>query len=291
MTTRLNVSAIEPVQIVGPDFLSQSGLMSAYVWRDKHQGCSMVFRVVPHGDSITGQIWYAKGDGLSFHADTKPILAPDIDGLDCGGCEDPTLVRVDDGCLVYYTGLRADRTAQLLYATAPDIHSLEKRGVAHASTMADHNTKEATIEHYGGRWLLLFEYSREGRSRIARAIAVGPAGPWRDEIDPFHARADKWDSWHLSTGPLLIDEPNAPLMFYNGANVEGDWAIGWVRLSQSFSGIVERCEHPLISPPTEPGPNGRRIAFASSLVALDDAIWLFFTENDRTLSRATIQLR
>lgn len=283
------ITGIDPIRVRGDKF-SQCDLMSPFVWPRLDGQFALLFRAVPADRRVTGEIWLAMGDGTTFDADESPLLSPGPGDLDIGGCEDPTFVKTDDGCLVYYTGLRRDGSAQLLYAAGPEIRSIAKRGVAHAATRSDHNTKEATVERLGERWILLFEYSRAGRSRVDRALGDGPAGPWREELDPFEARADKWDWWHLSTGPLLLDDPLAPLMFYNGADKEGNWAIGWVVLNADCSRVVARCDGPLIPAPGA-GPDGRRIAFAASAVVRPSEIWLYFTENDRSMFRATLERR
>ena len=283
------VLSIEPLRLDGPEQFLQSKLMSPFVWQQRAGRYSMLVRVVPEDGKTTGSIWFATGDGIAFHAEAKPILEPGPDDLDIRGCEDPTVVPADGECIVYYTGVRKDGVAQLLYASGPDVHSLTKRGVAHASTSADKNTKEAAVERSDGRWLLLFEYSRDDRSRMGRAEGEKPAGPWKEQADPLIVRPNAWDSWHLSTGPLLLDEPDGPLMFYNGADAAGNWAIGWVRFDECCRSETARCDRPLISSPTVPGPDGRRIAFAASAVSDGAEIALYYSENDRSLHRANLR--
>ena len=132
--------------------------------------------------------------------------------MDILGCEDPTVVPTQEGCIVYYTGLDKEGAAQLLYAAGRDIRSLRKEGIAYASTETELNTKEATVDRTDdGEWRLLFEYSRDSRSRIGIADGSGPAGYWTEHPDPIAPRDGKWDCWHLSTGPLLMDESDGPL--------------------------------------------------------------------------------
>lgn len=283
------VTQVEPVRVIGPDRLVNQPLMSAYVWREQEKDLFMLVRSRPIDLQPTGSIWYAKGDGLVFEAGDAPILVPGPGDLDSHGCEDPTVVRVEDRCLVYYTGVRQDGLAQLLYADGPDIHSLTKRGVAHAATASDRNTKEAAVERAHDRWILLFEYSRKGCSRVGHAEGSGPVGPWQEHPDPFRVRPESWDSRHLSTGPLLLDEPGGRVMFYNGGTDDGNWAIGWIKLDTTCRREVARCSAPLIPMPSEPNIYGQKIAFASSAVTLERGIWLYYTENDRSLFRATLR--
>lgn len=289
------VEAIDPVILTGSEALEGTQQMSPYVWKRPAGGYSMVVRIVPpvdSADAVTGRIWYGEcdGDGLRFAMDREPLIAPGPGPLDCRGCEDPTVVPVASGCVVYYTGLDANGDACLLYAEGPDIRRLAKRGVAHVATATERHTKEATVERRaGGDWRLFFEYSRGNRSRVGVATCGGPEGPWQDHPDPFRARPHAWDSWHLSTGPLLRGETlkGKHVMFYNGSDRYPRWNIGWIVIDDETLREVARCEAPLIAADENPGGK-REIAFAASLVGNGERLWLYFTRDDRTLFRATI---
>src|SRR3546814_12457713 len=137
----------------------------------------------------------------------------------------------------------------MLYAAGKDIHSITKRGVALASSKTENHTKEATVTlDKDGRWLLFFEYARNRASLIGLAVGEGPAGPWHEQPQPFAPRPDHWDSWHLSTGPLLMTDPDNPVMFYNGATRDADWGIGWISFNRDFSKVTGRCTLPLLGP-------------------------------------------
>ena len=294
---RFAVDTIEPVVLEGPEHLLKCQLMSPYVWRGKTEAnLSLLVRAVSQehaetGKGVSGVIWYATGeeDGLRFQSGDNPLIEPGPAAFDIGGCEDPTVVPTEKDCIVYYTGLDESDAGQLLYAEGRDIASLHKAGIAHASSKSERNTKEATVARtQAGDWRLLFEYSDDCRSRIGLAIGDGPAGGWLDRPDPIVARDGKWDCWHLSTGPMLVDEPGGPLMFYNGSDQEPAWGIGWVVLSDDCLTQQARSEEPLIAPKW--GDEGEReISFAASAIRHGDVIWLYFTRNDRALYRATIR--
>lgn len=286
--------AIEPVEVVGPPDLLACDLMSPYVWRMPGNGLAVLLRAVPHpwriGD-VTGCIWFGEcaEDGLHFRMDEAPLITPGLRPLDVGGCEDPTVVRTDADCIVYYTGLDANGDGQMLFCEGPDVHHLTKRGVALASSKTERNTKEAAIERTrDGKWRLFYEYSRDCRSRVGLAVGPGPHGPWDERGDPFEARPDRWDSWHLSTGPLLMSDADAPVMFYNGADRDAVWGIGWIVFDRDCTRVIARSQEPLIAPPPRV-VNGRDIAFAASLIEADDEIWLYLSYNDCKLFRARIR--
>ena len=63
------------------------------------------------------------------------------------------------------------------------------------------------------------------------------------------ARPNHWDSYHLSPGPVICDDPERPVMFYNGANDGTQWRIGWIVFDKNYTRILERSDAPLITPP------------------------------------------
>ncbi|MEO8373590.1 MAG: glycosidase [Sphingomonas bacterium] len=291
-----NVEKIEPVVLLGPDIITQRDLMSPFVWKPRNRdNYGMMVRAVPRmGDEGgTGTIWYATSDdGLVFTATDNPAITPGPGPEDAGGCEDPTVIELPDGSyVVYYTGVNADGThGEMLYASGPSIDRLEKNGVAMSSTPSQGNVKEATVDRTGsGSWRMFYEYAAGGASLVGLAIGNDVAGPWQHERQPFAPRANRWDNFHLSTGPLLTDDKDQPVMFYNGATQDARWRIGWAAFDAEYKKVVDRCVEPLIAPPPSPDRMATDIAFAASLVFGGSHIWLYFSRADRALFRATIR--
>ena len=84
---------------------------------------------------------------------------------------------------------------------------------------------------------------------------------------------------------MLLDDPERPVMFYNGAKRDGRWGIGWVAFDYPNNRVLDRCDRPLIAPPEE---DGRAIAFAASLLDRGDLVDLYFSYNDRSPHRAVL---
>ncbi|MEG8044696.1 glycosidase [Sphingomonas sp. LR59] len=297
MPIEFEVERIDTVSISAPDELLSKQLMSPFVWQEKDDArLHMLVRAVPSNKdeqkTESGRIWYGQSgsNGLFFQMDAAPTIVPGPGGKDVRGCEDPTVVQTKDGYTVLYTGVDGSGTGHMLYATGSTIASLEKRGVALADSKTENNVKEATVLRDGDTWRLLYEYAHKGHSLISLAYGEGVAGPWNEQPDPFGIRKGHWDSFHLSTGPLWRGDPEMPVMFYNGADENTDWGIGWVAFSPDLSRVVARSDKPLISAPTDvDGP--KDIAFAASLVDNEGALWLYYSRNDRELRRATIRIR
>ena len=290
-TTRFAVERVEPMQFRSTAIPASSELMSPYVWQDGPGSCCAMVRVVPAAggaDASTGSIWFGRSrDGLVFDGDDAPVLSPDPGGPDAGGCEDPTVIQHDGGLVVFYTGVDDDGDGHLLWASGPDAQSLTKHGVALTSFSGEQDIKEAEISVRDGHWTMGYEYAHDGASLIGYAEGDGPTGPWRETKHGFGPRADRFDCWHLSPGPMLLDDPDHPVMFYNGADRDGVWGIGWVVFDHPNNRVLDRCEQPLIAPPGEEG--GRNMAFAASVIDRGDWLHLYFSRNDRSCHRATVR--
>lgn len=295
MGVDFNVEQIDPITMTGNEPVSRRDLMSPYVWRTDDGRYAMLVRAVPRAGETgdTGTIWYATStDGLRFTATDTPILSPGPSDDDIGGCEDPTPVFNADGSVViYYTGVDATRShGEMLYASGPSIDRLQKQGVAMPNTPSQGNIKEATVDRAtGGGWRMFFEYARNDASLVGLATSAGVAGPWTGASDPFAPRTDSWDSWHLSTGPLLTRDKNRPLMFYNGATHDARWRIGWIAFDAEYTKVTDRCIEPLITPPPALERTATDIAFAASVVIVQDQIWLYYSLADAQLYRAIIR--
>lgn len=175
-----------------------------------------------------------------------------------------------------------------MLAAGPDIHRLKKCGVVVASSAQRSNPKEATLARSrDGRWWLFYEFSRAGASCVGLAASGNVAGPWTQEQEPFEARADRWDSWHLSSGPVTSFD-GAPLMFYNGADRHSRWRIGWIRFDPSFTRVIDRCDDPVVVPgAVEAGATD--IAFAASALERGGETWLYYSVSDKDTKRCVLR--
>ncbi len=291
-TFELVASEALTMEAVAP--LSEMYTLSPFVWR-KAKGWEVLLRAVPRRDDMPvlkiARIYYGRSqDGLHFVMDKEPALAPGPRPEDLDGCEDPT-VAIDNGThSVYYSGWN-EQTKQgvLLLATGPDGAHLEKQGVRLASTPQQANPKEATIVRArDGSWRLFYEFAADDASQIGLASAPTVDGPWTVQEPLFGARRGQWDDWHLSTGPLLLNDPQRPVMFYNGATQDAKWRIGWVMFDADYTQVIARSQEPLIVPPP-PVPPATDIAFAASAVEQGEQIYLYYSVADQEMLRATLR--
>ena len=271
--------------------------LSPFVWRE---GATfhLLLRVVNVDDDASKKVARihhgTSTDGLKFRLEEKPVIAPDADepgSHDSGGCEDPTVARVDGTYYVYYSGWNQNEMrGQLLLASGPDLHHLEKRGIALASNDRTQNPKEATIvQADDGTWCLFFEFADEDKSKIGVASAPRVEGPWKVRDPLFGVREGTWDAWHLSTGPILRVNGQNPVMFYNGATQNAHWRIGWTAFDPAYTAVVARTENPLVLPHIKRQKDDTDIAFAASALEIDGAIHLYYSIADQYCMRAVVQ--
>ena len=140
-----------------------------------------------------------------------------------------------------------------------------------------------------GEWRLFYEYAADNASRIGLATGSSVSGPWTERHTPFMPREDSWDNWHLSTGPLLMDDPTTPVMFYNGATMDARWRIGWIAFDADCKAVIDRGIMPLVTPPPEADRTATDIAFAASVVCVGGQIWLYYSLADKKLARGLVR--
>ncbi len=288
------VGDIDALELERTSPLAEMYTLSPFAWREDAK-YGLLVRAVNRSEVAAekiARVYYGHaGDGLRFTMGDHPVIRPGPGEDDKDGCEDPTLAIVGGRYYVYYTGWNQSlKHGQLLLAAGPDVEHLEKRGIALPWKPQCENPKEATIVSVAdGTWRLFFEHAVAGASKIGIASAPAVDGPWTVLHSFLETRPKRWDSWHMSTGPVLTTDPQRPVMFYNGATSQAHWRIGWVMFDENYTRIVARCEEPMITPPTSRSTGDTDIAFAASSIEEHDAIYLYYSVADKDMFRATVR--
>jgi predicted GH43/DUF377 family glycosyl hydrolase len=290
------VEQVDAVWLIANNPLKSMDWMSPFVWLGTDNKLWMMMRGVPnplHYEDPTGTIWCGySDDGLTFQMDPRPVIVPGPESIDFGGVEDPTVLQMDDGIVVYYTGVLKDRRqSSMLLATGPDPYRLTKREVVLKAPEGEGNFKEATLMQAPDKsWRLFYEFARDEASRIGMAKGSEPGGEWTAMEEMVPVREDSWDNWHLSPGPIVQSPGRDPVMFYNGATNDARWRVGWVTFDQDCKCITGRGVEPLLMPPPAEERAATDIAFAASAVLQEDGqIHLYYSLEDRKLSRAVVR--
>ncbi len=254
----------------------------------------MLLRAVPRPlrkDDPTGIILLAtSSDGRCFEIRDEPAIRPGPGDGDGGGLEDPTVHAFGEhDFLVYYTGVARNRQQSSLLSARGNLNKINKNKPELSAPEGEGNIKEATLAQTpDGTWRLFYEYAQDDASRIGMARGPNPEGPWEWCSQPFNVRNDGWDSWHLSTGPIVCLPGRDPVMFYNGATRDARWRIGWISFDATFETVTGRGIEPILTPPPVDDREAVDIAFAASALVEGDAIWLYYSLEDSRLARAKI---
>jgi predicted GH43/DUF377 family glycosyl hydrolase len=195
-------------------------------------------------------------DGINFRRALKPVLYPTNDGEHDsewpGGCEDPRIVKREDGLYVmtytqwsfYNSNLvpRAERkTPKLAIATSRDLYTWEKHGYAFAqSSLPTSGSKSGSIicrqdgdtlyavKLQGKYWM----YWGDGPIFAATSIDLIS---WKPVLDSegnllcvLDKREGKFDSVLVEPGPPALLREEGILLLYNGKNdkINGDPTLG-----------------------------------------------------------------
>jgi predicted GH43/DUF377 family glycosyl hydrolase len=298
MMENFSIVRQDEIRFICAEPLASMYKLSPCVWAEDGR-FQLLLRVVNYSEVPSEKIarihYGTSTDGLEFTLEKEPVIPPAMDpnAFDSGGCEDPTLAHVDGTYYVYYSGWNERmKRGEMLLASGPDIHCLEKQGIALESTERAMNPKEATIVRVAdGTWRLFFEYAHENKSKIGLARSANVDGPW-EVLEPlFEARQDSWDNWHLSTGPILNADPMHPVMFYNGATQNAKWRIGWVEFDAGYTKVVARSNDPLVLPNIKRHADDTDIAFGASALEIDGAVHLYYSVADQYCIRAIISTK
>src|SRR3972149_1141679 len=255
-------------------------------------------------------------NGIDFERSGIVALSPDKrpDSWDRLAVEDPTVVVVQtekgNKYHVFHTAVRpvsvgVETAIQL--ATGPSLDKIGDRKLV--LTPQDVKTELGKVNMVkepeffmtkDGDWLMIYEFADNERSRIAMARSTGKnvEGPYKGHRLLFDVREDKWDSQHVSPGPIFATSRGDIFIFYNGRGPRSPedqtptWAVGCAIIDPVRESIFQRSEKPLIIPPGEIGPDNQLIAFANSLVKEEGGVTqnLYYTIADRRSAVATVDV-
>jgi predicted GH43/DUF377 family glycosyl hydrolase len=268
------------------------------------------------GVSRIGLAWSI--DGLHFHKLPTPVLYPDNDEQKKweweGGCEDPRIVKDDQGIYyLTYTAYDGDK-ARLMVASSNDLLHWTKKGHAFAQA-------------FGGRYINTWSKSGSIVSKYENGspIAVKVNGKywmyWGDtniflassddlvnwlpieEKDTvlkvvFGPRAGKFDSDLVEPGPAAMQTDSGIVLIYNSRNVrskgdtslaEGTYAAGQVLIDPNNPAkVIDRSDKYFIKPekPYEILGQVNEVCFVEGLVQLKGKWFLYYGTADSKIAVA-----
>jgi hypothetical protein len=194
----------------------------------------------PHGTSRIGIA--SSRDGLDFKKTNYPLVYPNRDKMEdyewAGGCEDPRVVKREDGKYIMTYTAYDGKVARLAIATSDDLMAWVKQGLAfNSKRYKNHWSKSGAIvcENVNGEivakkidgkyWMYwgdtnIFLATSEDLIEW-KPVEVRGTDLLKVALQP---RPGKFDSKLVEPGPFALITPKGILLLYNSANnaVTGD---------------------------------------------------------------------
>jgi beta-1,2-mannosidase len=185
--------------------------------------------------SGTSRIGLARStDGITFRKNPIPVVHPDRDKMKDyeweGGCEDPRVVKREDGLYVMTYTAYDGGTARLCVTTSVDLLVWEKRGLAFsAKKYRDTWSKSGAIvcelvngeivaRKIGGKYWMYWGDTDIFMATSEDMISWKPVERKGDLVRALSPRPGFFDSRLVEPGPFALLRKEGILLLYNSAN-------------------------------------------------------------------------
>ncbi|MCU0315988.1 MAG: glycoside hydrolase family 130 protein [Fimbriimonadaceae bacterium] len=255
-------------------------------------------------------------NGIDFKRQGEPILFPDQDdflGEEWpGGCEDPRVVRAEEGFWVMHYTRWDQLVARLGVATSNDLRTWQKHPLAlqgehgkrwakSAAVVCRREGDELIAAKVEGRYTLYF-----GESNLFVAQSDDLIQWEVIEEKPGHpksvmtTRPGRWDSGLVEPGPTALLTEDGILLLYNAKNSEdfgdptlpgGCYCTGQALFSSSDPTLLIDRSEDFFLRPEEPYELGGQFTsgcvFIEGLVPFGDSWWLYYGCSDSQIAVAS----
>ena len=265
------------------------------------------------------------GDGVHFEKNSEPCFYPDVDSqYDAewpGGCEDPRVVKTEEGLYVMTYTQWNRKVPRLAVATTRDFKTWEKHGLAfgkcHDGRFAEAFSKSASIvtrftedglvaAKVNGKYLM---YWGEQFINLAYSDNLTDWEPLLDDNGDFLKlvlpRKGFFDSSLTECGPPALLTEKGILLMYNGRNATDDtcdknytpgaYCAGQVLFSsENPTEVLERLDEPFFKPEADFEKSGQYpmgTVFIEGLVYYRDKWFLYYGCADSRVGVAVLDPR
>lgn len=254
-------------------------------------------------------------DGLVFRRTPIPVLYPDNDSLQVfeweGGCEDPRVVKRDDGVYVMTYTAYDGRTARLCVATSDNLLTWKKHGPAFDPTkygelwsksgaiVCERTDSGMVARQIRGRYWMYWGDTDIFLATSTDLIHWKPVEDRKKKpVSALQPRAGFFDSKLVEPGPQALLTPKGILLIYNGANnaETGDkslpdmtYAAGQALFdAEKPDKLIARCNRPFLQPDRDYEITGQvnRVCFVEGLVWYKGRWMLYYGTADSKIGVA-----
>jgi predicted GH43/DUF377 family glycosyl hydrolase len=233
-------------------------------------------------------------DGVTFHVDSEPALAP-AHPLEAFGIEDARITHIAGTYWINYTAVSSAGIATAL-ASSRDLRNFERRGIIFSPPNRD---VAIFPEQIGGRYLALHRPMPEGIGRPAIWIASSPdLLAWGDHRLVAAARPGMWDDLKVGGGavPFRVEVAgrSAWLAVYHGVTASPlTYSLGALLLdSDDPSRVLGRSKQPILFPeaPYELKGFFANVTFTCGLCVEGDRVRVYYGASDGVTCVADLSL-
>jgi predicted GH43/DUF377 family glycosyl hydrolase len=302
-------------------------LNPAVVYKEDEKLFYMLYRAAGNDETHYIYIGLATSeDGIHFKRQSdKPLLAPDVDGADGGGCEDPRLVKIGDYYYLtyasrvfapgqYWLGAKAKQygfkpqcgPSVLLYnntethlAVSQDLRHFKKMG---RITSAKDDDRDVVIfpESINGRF---YRTSRptyrcgKGYPNKNPAIWMTSSNDlleWDEPLELFYQGQEDWESFKVGASCPPIKTKDGWVMLYHGVSAQDKaYRVGAFLLDlNNPKKILAKTRKPLMEPsePYETAGYYNGCVFPTGNVLKDGTLYIYYGAADHFICLATCQM-
>ena len=299
-------------------------LNPAVIFNNEDQTFYMLYRAAGNDKQHYIYVGLAKSkDGINFtRCSDKPLIAPDVNGADGGGVEDPRLVKIDDYYFLTYASRpfapgqywREDKgyygfqpkagPKVLIYndtethlAVSKDLVNWKKLGRITDSRQDDRDVV-LFPERINGKY---YKISRamykcgEGYSNPKPAMWISSSSDlleWREEETLLYAGKEAWEDEKIGASCPPIKTDKGWLLIYHGvASKDKAYRVGAMLLDISNpKKIITKTKDFLMEPeyPFETEGFYSGCVFPTGIVEVKDEYYIYYGAGDQCICLATI---
>ncbi len=297
-----------PILRPNPDIPWMSkATMNAGLWHDE-SGFHMVFSGGGLGEAYCGdmRLGYAySSDGLNFDVRPEPLLAPDPDGWDSGGCLDARVMKYGEDYFIVYNAGGKHPYRRVGLAKTRDFKTVER-----IAPLTDPEISDANVIFFprkiNGAYVMMHRPSPFQPS--TKAIAENPDFKFTIKM----ARSDDMINWtddrdlcgceqwweNQKIGPCCepIETEEGWLMLYHGVYLGDDVHIRTYRIGAMLLDlddpykVIARTPEPIMSPETdyEKFGNHDNVIFPCATPVIDGVMHIYYGAADTCIGLATV---
>ena len=231
-------------------------------------------------------------DGINFKRRDKPVIVPEYEYENIGGCEDPRIVKIADTFYLTYTGVGSkNRISKLCLAASKDLINWKKHG-----PIIDWNGSKAGAiipEKINGKYWMYFGASNMWLAN-SKDLIHWKCDKERDVV--LRPRDGNFDERLVEPGPTPIITEDGILLIYNGATFGATprtghytcktrekelrkYATGWALFSKDDpSKLIARSDKPILQITEDFEKKGQvsNVVFSQGLVKKEDRYYLYY---------------